>query len=1062
MTDLRDRLTQTLGDAYTLEQELGGGGMSRVFRARDNTLRRTVVVKVLPPELTAGVNIERFNREILLAARLQHPHIVPVHSAGDMDGLPWFTMPFVEGESLRTHLAAGPLSITETVGILRDVARALAYAHERGIVHRDIKPDNILLSGGSATVADFGIAKAISAARTGGDSETLTQVGTSIGTPAYMAPEQAAGDPETDHHADIYSFGCVAYEMLSGRPPFVETTQRKLMTAHMAHAPQPIAELRADTPTALADLVMRCLAKESTERPAHATDLVRTLDSVTTGEGRQPAMPGILLGGPRMLLKALGVYALAFVAVAIIARAAIVGIGLPDWVFPGALIVMALGLPVILVTGYVQRVTQRAMETTPTYTPGGTPSLAQGTMATMALKASPHLSWRRAARGGVIAMAAFVVLVGGFMLLRALGIGPAASLFAAGSLQQDDRLVMADFTVNGPDSALGRVVSDAVRAGLSQSAVLTILSPDEISGALARMQRPRDAGMDLETAREVAQRENAKAVVHGTVTQVGTSYIVSVSLVTADSGRELTSFRATAAAADGIIDAADELARKLRAKSGESLRAVNAAPSLARVTTSSLAALRLYSAGQRANDALDRVSAMRYLREAVAVDSTFAEAWRLLAVTMGNYGMPVASFDSAITRAYELRDRLPDNARDRIIGTYYSGTGNDRARAIEAWERMLARGDSFPLLNLAGLLGSRREFARAELLLRASAERGGVTLRRLMALVNVLSQRGKWQASDSVLAEVEARFPTSPDVRQARLVKLEDSGDIEAWRRGVDSAMQVRNPENPTWAIDRAARLADVEGRGREFMRLRREQWRIDSTLGRTTPSSFSSGVALNARLRHGLPFEAELLAFEDHLVRDPLSSHPAWDAPYMQVAGVLARAGQVQRAREVLDQFHGEVTDTALLRDRRPGVDRVLGLIAAAEGRWAEAVRRFRAGDSLPDGPVNACDFCLQLDLLEIFADAGMADSALAQYEAYRRTPWGSRPRVGPDLTIRALALEAVGKIYELRGDTAKAVEAYRDFVERWKNADPELQPRVTEARRRLEALTPVERVRR
>ncbi|HEX9563748.1 MAG TPA: serine/threonine-protein kinase [Gemmatimonadaceae bacterium] len=1061
MTDLRDRLTQTLGDAYTLEQELGGGGMSRVFRARDNTLRRTVVVKVLPPELTAGVNIERFNREILLAARLQHPHIVPVHSAGDMDGLPWFTMPFIEGESLRARLGQGSLPVTETVGILRDVARALAYAHERGIVHRDIKPDNILLSGGSATVADFGIAKAISAARTGGDSETLTQVGTSIGTPAYMAPEQAAGDPETDHHADIYSFGCVAYEMLSGRPPFLETTQRKLMTAHMARAPQSIAELRPDAPAALANLVMRCLAKEATERPGHATDLVRALDSVTTGEGRQPAMPGILLGGPRMLLKALGVYALAFVAVAIIARAAIVGIGLPDWVFPGALIVMALGLPVILVTGYVQRVTQRAMETTPTYTPGGTPSLAQGTMATMALKASPHLSWRRTARGGVIAMAAFVVLVGGFMVLRALGIGPAASLFAAGSLEQDDRLVMADFTVNGLDSALGRVVSDAVRAGLSQSAVLTILSPTEISGALARMQRPRDADLDLETAREVAQRENAKGVVHGTVTQVGTSYIVSVSLVTADSGRELTSFRATAAAPDGIIDAADELARKLRAKSGESLRAVNAAPSLARVTTSSLAALKLYSAGQRANDAFDRVSAMRYLREAVAVDSTFAEAWRLLAQTLGNYGMPPSSIDSAITRAYALRDRLPDNARDRIVGTYYAGTGNDRAKAIEAYERMLARGDSFPLNNLGGLLGSRREFARAEVLMRASVKRGP-SLLRLARLRSVLEAQGKWQATDSIRAEIEARFPMSLQVREDRLAKLEDSGDLEAWRRGVDSAMQVRNPENPTWAIGRAAELAEREGRGRDMNRLLREVWRVDSAVGRSTPSSTSSGIALLQRIQAGLPFDDELRAFEEHLERVPLSSHPPQDAPYLGAAGVLAGAGQVRRAREVLDQYRAAVTDSALLRRLQPRLDRVLGRIAVAEERWSDALRHFRAADSLPDGPAGSCDFCLPLDLLDVFAAAGMADSALAQYEAYRRTPWGSRPRVGPDLTIRALALEAVGKMYELRGDTAKAVEAYRDFVERWKNADPELQPRVSEARRRLEALTPVERIRR
>ncbi|MGH9203078.1 MAG: serine/threonine-protein kinase, partial [Vicinamibacterales bacterium] len=198
--DLRDQLQQTLGSSYVLERELGGGGMSRVFVADETRLNRKVVIKVLSPELAAGVNVDRFEREIQLAASLQQANIVPIISAGDTNGLPYYTMPLVEGRSLRGRLSEeGPLPISSVVGVLRDVARALAYSHERSVVHRDIKPDNVLLSGGTAVVTDFGIAKAISAARTDQESGTLTQLGTSLGTPAYISPEQAAGDPNVDH-----------------------------------------------------------------------------------------------------------------------------------------------------------------------------------------------------------------------------------------------------------------------------------------------------------------------------------------------------------------------------------------------------------------------------------------------------------------------------------------------------------------------------------------------------------------------------------------------------------------------------------------------------------------------------------------------------------------------------------------------------------------------------------------------------------------------------------------------------------------------------------------------
>ena len=280
--DLRARLQSALGGAYTLERELGGGGMSRVFLAAETALDRTVVLKVLPPELVQAVSTERFRQEIRLAARLHHPHIVPLLAAGQADGLLYYTMPFVEGQSLRARLAAsGELPVHEAVRLLRDVAAALGYAHERGIVHRDIKPDNVLIAGGEALVTDFGVAKALSAAATD-DGSGLTSLGVALGTPAYMAPEQAAADPHVDQRADIYAFGCLAYEVLTGAPPFVGRTPQALLAAQATQAPESCERRRSGLPPDLTDLVMRCLGKRPADRPQTAAEVLQALDGVLT------------------------------------------------------------------------------------------------------------------------------------------------------------------------------------------------------------------------------------------------------------------------------------------------------------------------------------------------------------------------------------------------------------------------------------------------------------------------------------------------------------------------------------------------------------------------------------------------------------------------------------------------------------------------------------------------------------------------------------------------------------------------------------------------------------
>ncbi|HVP72004.1 MAG TPA: serine/threonine-protein kinase, partial [Gemmatimonadaceae bacterium] len=361
MTELQQQLQQTLGSGYAIERELGGGGMSRVFVARETALDRRVVVKILPPDLSASVSAERFRREIQLAAGLQHPHIVPVLTAGISEGLPYFTMPFVDGESLRARLLREhELTVNDTVAILRDVAKALAYAHARGVVHRDIKPDNVLLTGGSAVVTDFGVAKALRASQQEAGSG-LTSLGMAMGTPAYMAPEQAAADPDTDARADIYALGVVAYEMVTGRPVFSGRSPQQVLAAHTMQTPTPVTELRPSLPPAFAALIMRCLQKHPADRPQTAEALLHELDTLATPTGvHVPAMTAatrafLAPSGRVRFGRALGVYAIASSLVVALAALLVQTVGVPDWVLPGVAIVMALGLPMVLITGYVQR-----------------------------------------------------------------------------------------------------------------------------------------------------------------------------------------------------------------------------------------------------------------------------------------------------------------------------------------------------------------------------------------------------------------------------------------------------------------------------------------------------------------------------------------------------------------------------------------------------------------------------------------------------------------------------------------------------------------------------------
>lgn len=370
--ELATRLDTHLGERYTVVRELGAGGMATVFLATDEKHGRNVALKVLRPELAHDVGAERFLREIQIEARLQHVNILPLHDSGEAGGFVYYVMPYVEGESLRDRLdREKQLPVREALRITREIGGALAYAHQHGVIHRDVKPENILLSDGHAVLADFGIARAIGAA--GG--ERVTRSGHSVGTPTYMSPEQAGGETELDGRSDIYSLGCVLYEMLAGEPPFGGRTAQSILAKHVLEPPPSIDILRPSAPSPIKTAIETALAKTPADRFQSIGELMAALPGLAEFEGTAQRVPSsvretsrsvygdlpssrstsLIREARRRYLPQVGLVYLLFGWVALdwaaeLARFGAVG----QWAFPAALAVLVVGLPLVLAVTWIQ------------------------------------------------------------------------------------------------------------------------------------------------------------------------------------------------------------------------------------------------------------------------------------------------------------------------------------------------------------------------------------------------------------------------------------------------------------------------------------------------------------------------------------------------------------------------------------------------------------------------------------------------------------------------------------------------------------------------------------
>ncbi|MEZ4588207.1 MAG: protein kinase [Gemmatimonadales bacterium] len=639
-----------LADRYRIDRILGEGGMATVYLAEDLKHHRPVAVKVMRRELAVTLGADRFLREVEIAARLNHPHVLPMHDSGSADGLLYYVMPYVEGESLQARLGRETqLPIEDALRLAREVAEALAHAHAQGIVHRDIKPANILLSARHALVADFGIARALGP----GAGEAITQTGLAVGTPQYMSPEQATGGRDVDARADIYAVGAVLYEMIAGEPPFTGPTAQVVISRTITETPRPLSESREQVHPQVEAVVRRALARVPADRFQTADALVdgltAALDAIRAGIVTSGATPA----HPASAARAWALFA-AGAALALVVAASLVGRwGLPRWTFALAIVLSAMGALMLLATGVVEG---RRRRNEPVRGP------------------ARHLSWRLAAGGGGLALAGFAALS-----LALVVWGPHAS--PAGGV----RLAVLPFENRGDstESYFADGIADEIRGKLSA------LPGFQVTARTSSDQYRGSARPLAEIARELRVDYLLGARVRWVHQPGGQSRAQVVpELVDATSGTVKWQQSFDADVTD-IFEVQGAIAARVASALGVALGATDERE-LGRRPTTNLAAYDLYLKGRALSGADPATvrAAVRFYEQATALDPNFADAWarlaRALCVLYSN-GTP----DPAIaSRAHEAAQRALATAGTgatghQAMGTYYRIVLTDYGRAAE-------------------------------------------------------------------------------------------------------------------------------------------------------------------------------------------------------------------------------------------------------------------------------------------------------------------------------------------------------------------------------------------